>query len=290
MRDDVKNEYGIVDLQDKILEIMVYIDEFCNFYGIDYCLMAGSALGARRHGGFIPWDDDIDIYMTEKDYNLFRKKFFAEGDKKKYYLQEWGKIDDDGCRMITIAKLRMNGTTINEKAFQDWRIHKGIFVDIFILHNCPENKFLQCKQYIWSEAAILKCLELKKYNSKNIKDKILLSLIKLFPSKWIIKKGLRSAYSYNDIDTKFVHGFIDTRNYSRAIFPKEIMFPFKYTNFEKVKLKVPSNIDEYLRIQFGNDYMTPPAYEKRQINKHIVSWKIDNKMDNVDYSDEKKLF
>lgn len=91
MRNDLNDNYGIIDLQEKLLEIMVDIDLFCNRYDIDYCLMAGSALGAERHKGFIPWDDDIDIYMTEKDFNKFRCKFEKYGDKEKYYLQEWEK-------------------------------------------------------------------------------------------------------------------------------------------------------------------------------------------------------
>lgn len=62
VRNDLQDTYGIIDLQERLLEIMVDIDGFCKKYNIDYCLMAGSALGAERHKGFIPWDDDIDIY------------------------------------------------------------------------------------------------------------------------------------------------------------------------------------------------------------------------------------
>ena len=72
MRSNLENEYGLLKLQDKILEIAVYIDKFCDEHGIDYCLMGGSALGAKRHGGFIPWDDDLDIFMTPDNYEKFR--------------------------------------------------------------------------------------------------------------------------------------------------------------------------------------------------------------------------
>ena len=68
MRDGLSDSYGILELQDKILEIAKYIHDFCEEHDIDYCLMGGSALGAKRHGGFIPWDDDLDIFMTPDNY------------------------------------------------------------------------------------------------------------------------------------------------------------------------------------------------------------------------------
>lgn len=64
MRQELEDKYGFLEIQDKILEIMVYVDQFCEDRGIQYCLMGGSALGSKRHGGFIPWDDDLDIFMT----------------------------------------------------------------------------------------------------------------------------------------------------------------------------------------------------------------------------------
>ena len=73
VRDGLEDTYGILDYQEELLKIMVYIDAFCETNGIDYCLMAGSALGAERHQGFIPWDDDIDIAMPRKDYMRFLK-------------------------------------------------------------------------------------------------------------------------------------------------------------------------------------------------------------------------
>ena len=90
MRDNLPDDYGFVKLQDRILEICVYIDQFCQEHDIVYSLMGGSALGAKRHGGFIPWDDDLDIFMTPDNYEKFRKAFMEEGDKQRFYLQEYG--------------------------------------------------------------------------------------------------------------------------------------------------------------------------------------------------------
>ena len=74
------DDWGILKLQNCILNIAKYINDFCDCRGIDYCLMGGSALGAVRHKGFIPWDDDLDIFMTPENYERFRKAFNDEGD------------------------------------------------------------------------------------------------------------------------------------------------------------------------------------------------------------------
>ncbi|MCM1458718.1 MAG: LicD family protein [Bacteroides sp.] len=289
VRNNLKNEYGILELQDKILEIMVYIDDFCKKYKIDYCLMAGSALGARRHNGFIPWDDDIDIYMTARDYMKFRKRFNQYGDKNGYYLQEWGKTNWHGRHMVTMAKLRMNDTEIQERAFIGWKMHQGIFVDIFIIHGCPDNVISQKVQYLWAEAVVLKGLCEKGYVSKGIKDSILLGIAKLVPKKWLLRHGLYNVYKYDIQKTKFGSGFMDTRKFDRAVYPKNVIFPTKYVPFENVQLKVPANNDEYLRIQFGDDYMTIPDEDKREVNKHALTWSCYKKSKGTDYSDEQKL-
>ena len=79
---------SVRDVQDKILHIMKYIDGLCRQNGITYYIMGGTALGAVRHGGFIPWDDDLDIFMTPDQYEKF-KELFTEQHSTEYVLQEW---------------------------------------------------------------------------------------------------------------------------------------------------------------------------------------------------------
>jgi|LSQX01.3.fsa_nt_gb phosphorylcholine metabolism protein LicD len=124
-----KDEWGIKELQDKILEIMLFIHKLCVNNDIEYFLMGGSALGALRHDGFIPWDDDLDIFMTVKNYRKFRD-VFSKLENRKYYLQEWAKCGD----MISMAKVRDSSTTLIEHSIRDWDINHGVYVDIFLLH------------------------------------------------------------------------------------------------------------------------------------------------------------
>jgi lipopolysaccharide cholinephosphotransferase len=102
----MENQQTVRDVQIKILEIMKYIDKLCRENGIVYYIMGGTALGAVRHGGFIPWDDDLDIFMTPEQYMKF-KTVFEEQYSDTFILQEWKTTPD----YLEYAKVRMNGTT-----------------------------------------------------------------------------------------------------------------------------------------------------------------------------------
>ena len=79
---------NVKSVQKIILEVMKYIDSLCRSHGITYYIMGGTALGAVRHGGFIPWDDDLDIFMTPTEYEKFKKAFEVEK-SPMFVLQEW---------------------------------------------------------------------------------------------------------------------------------------------------------------------------------------------------------
>ena len=126
-------------VQEKILETMKYIDKLCRENNIEYYIMGGTALGAVRHGGFIPWDDDLDIFMTPNEYQKF-KAVFEKEQSEKFVLQEWKTTK----KYLEYAKVRMNGTTFIEESLKDRKdMHHGIYVDIMILHKVPDSKFIQ---------------------------------------------------------------------------------------------------------------------------------------------------
>lgn len=122
MRKETPNEWGLKELQNVILNIAYDIDKFCQKHNITYRLMGGSALGAKRHGGFIPWDDDLDVFMTPDEYEQFRDAFNKDGDKEKYYLQELGASEG---KVIT-AKVRLNNSYFEEDIIKDWHVHQGV--------------------------------------------------------------------------------------------------------------------------------------------------------------------
>ena len=268
MREGLDDKYGILKLQDKILEIAIYIDSFCEKKGIDYCLMGGSALGAKRHGGFIPWDDDLDIFMTPDNYEKFRDEFEHIGDKEKFYLQECGKCKNG---MVTIPKLRMNGTTYIEELTKDWNIHQGIFVDIFILHTCPNAKLLQLWQYFWAKCAVVKGMSIRGYNRQIGIRKFLLSISKALPRDLMVDFALKQVYRYRTWDGNFYCNFLGHAGYKKGLYKRAWFEKTEKAPFEKVQLRVPKGLHEFLTERFG-DYLTPPPANRIKREQHAWKW------------------
>lgn len=290
MRENLENKYGFLELQDKILEIALYIDSLCKQYEIDYCLMGGSALGAKRHGGFIPWDDDLDLFMTPDNYEKFRKAFLEYGDKETFYLQEWGACDG----MITIAKLRMNGTTYIEEALKDWDVHQGIYVDIFILHACPDNKLQQLHQCLWGKYVIMKGLAIRGYNRRGGFLGFALKVMAKMPDKFLVKHGLKQVYRHRNKKTKHYCNFLGKAVFKNAIYKREWFVPTEYAPFETVQLRIPTNLHSFLSFRFG-DYMKPPTPERIKWEQHASFWDVNTDFRNYTsqqgdtFADEWKL-
>jgi lipopolysaccharide cholinephosphotransferase len=266
---------------------MQYIDKFCEEYHIQYCLMGGSALGAVRHGGFIPWDDDLDVFMTPDNYEKFRNCFRQNGDHSIYYLQEWGASNG----MISTAKIRMNNTTYIEDLIQSWDIHHGIYVDIFILHICPDNTIRRWVQYFWAKYVIIKGLANKKYNRKKGLLGIIIKLMGLFPRKFLLMYALKQVYLYRNKETKYYCNFLGKARMRNGMYKKEYFINFKKTPFEKTKLYVPEKIELFLEDRFG-DYMRIPSPEQIKHEQHASSWSIGEGLFNESvkcYSDEQLL-
>lgn len=289
MRDNLEDSYGFLNLQDKILEIAVYIDELCKKYGIEYSLMGGSALGAKRHGGFIPWDDDLDIFMTPNNYEKFRETFLAEGDKETFYLHELGAV----AGMITTAKLRMNHTTYIESDIKDWKLHHGIYIDIFILHTCPNNRLLQLWQCFWAKYVITKGVALRENGRHSGIRSFVVRVAKLFPKRFLVKYGLKQVYKYRHKQTKYYCNFLGKAVFKKGIYKREWFDSTTYVQFEKIELRASARLHDFLTERFG-DYMKLPSPDRIKYEQHAWKWDVDKDFSEYinpgrDFSDEAKL-
>ena len=266
------NSQTVKDVQNKILDVMKYIDELCRTNDIKYSIMGGTALGAVRHGGFIPWDDDLDIFMTPSEYEKF-KEVFNKANSEKYVLQAWKTTPN----YLEYAKVRMNGTTFIEESFENNKgMHHGIYVDIMILHKCPNKKRIQKKLYYKCKYVTLYALSKRNWKPKTKFQKLALLLLKMLPNKLIVRSFYKHIYKYDDkiMDDYTWFYWITPAGFNAGLFEKDFFENLRDIRFEDCFLLAPERITEYLQYRYG-DYMKLPPEEKRLSAVHATIFDVD---------------
>lgn len=261
----------VKDVQNKILEVMKFIDKVCRKNNITYYIMGGTALGAVRHGGFIPWDDDLDIFMTPDQYQKF-KKIFEELNSDKYVLQEWKTIS----KYLEYAKIRINGTTFIEENFKDRKdMHHGIYVDIMILHKVPNNKFIQYLVYLESKFVTLYALSQRNWKPKNKIQMFVVNLLKIMPCKLMTNIFYKRIYKYDSMQKNYKYSYwITPAKFKNGLFEKEFFESPIDIKFEDTVLLGSKQIKNYLKYRYG-DYMKLPSKEQQKAAVHAYIFDVD---------------
>ena len=257
---------SVREVQDKILETMKYIDSLCRKHGIVYYIMGGTALGAVRHGGFIPWDDDLDIFMTPCEYEKF-KAVFEKENSEKFILQEWRTTPN----YLEYAKVRMNGTTFIEEHFKDrTEMHHGIYVDIMILHKVPMSRWTQKIVYYYSKFVTLYGLSQRNWKPKTKAQALVLKSLKVLPCKWMAKTCYKKIYKYDDLKDNFKYCYwITPAKFKNGLFDESFFSQPVDIPFEDTILLGSEKIKEYLEYRYG-DYMKLPSEEARKAAVHAM--------------------
>ena len=278
-RNDLEDSYGLVKLQDKITEIMVYLDGFCREHGLTYFLLSGSALGAMRHGGFIPWDDDLDIMMPYEDYMKFISACKTDLDTKRFHFQEENTEENP----YFFSKIRMNGTTCIEEVNKNRKnVHQGIFVDVMCLNHAAPEGIRRDWQY--GCAALLRASALAKLPEYKATGKraFLIGFARVFVRGGVTKWLLRQVRKYNGRETEDVAHVFGRAKKKNAYYPARLFRKQRYVPFEQVQLAVCDGVEEYLTLRFGKDYMQMPSEETKAIYKpHAMIW--DTEKDYTEY-------
>lgn len=255
----------------KKLELMILeeVITICNNHNIDYYVYAGTALGAVRHDGFIPWDDDVDIAVFRKDYEKLLKILDKEL-SPKFYLITMNKQEE--C-FFHISKVCLKGTK-----FEDWwakqvSFEEGIYIDIFPLDSIPKSKF---KRAIYHHKCnlinhILMNATVHVYTGSSLKDFAHKALYKFLNTIPISKNYWKRVYhniltKYENTETEYATSYFSQISCSTfgkyGIFLKSDFSPSKLTKFENIIVSLPNNADAVLKAYYG-DYMTLPPKEKR---------------------------
>ena len=256
-------------LHDIELEMLIEIDRICRKYDIAYQLDGGTLLGAVRHKGFIPWDDDIDVIMTRKEYCRFRHVCKRDLDRKRFFLQDYR---SDPEYRWGYAKLRREGTVFVRKGQEHIKSHDGIFLDIFVVDNVPDGiiarrlHFLLCylvQKGLYSPVG--------KKNTQNIGAKILYGILSKIPRDEYFRLRNRLANLCNRKNTRLVSHY--TFRYPRSCFfgmPTKCFENRALYTFEGHSFYSFEDYDTYLSLLYG-DYMKLPPKEQQKPHIEISS-------------------
>lgn len=250
------------EIQKKCFAILVEIDNVCKKANLQYFLYAGSLLGAVRHGGFIPWDDDIDVVMMRKDYDKFVAACDMYLNKDRYELQTihtdpfasnpWMKLHDKNTAFI--SGVRRNGAM------------EGINIDIFPVDNAPDSDWvLRKRAKYFDRMNLIYQFRFQQFFRESLKLRIFKRIIALIPPLDEAKfkdKYDKKIQKFNNLETERVVYF-SNRKYLRKVIDKRVFDEVEMMMFEGQEFPVPSGWREVLEKLYGNNYMKLPPQEQR---------------------------
>lgn len=262
------------ELKSVILKTLLRFDDFCKEYNITYSIAYGTALGAIRHKGFIPWDDDIDVVMLRPEYEKFEQAWqeYVKHHKEHYTL--WPEMDEENYFMAFCAKFFDNDTVLYEHFSKGKVVEYGVYIDIFVLDHIPidEDKQIQLfkdVQFYWKWIQHFQ-RHFKKWNRFVRKYHLPLPSLdmmanQLMKCKDIYNKQLTPLVSL----TQDYHKKNHTNN---SIYNYDWFSNITLVEFEGHSLPIVKEYDDMLKKSYG-DYMELPPKEQ-QIGHNVEAyWK-----------------
>lgn len=254
-------------LQKKLLELFCVFDKFCRERKLTYFMLGGTMLGAYRHNGFIPWDDDIDIGMPRTDYERFIKE--AHKELPKEYSVRHRSIEKDVP--YGFAHMEDKNTTCIENRRNKKSYAGGVYLELFPLDGCSENirkqKLQAAQVYFYKKLLYAKIMDYDEKHRAFYKAFIIHAIRKMFSISLLTGKIDQCIKTYNKKENPYYSNHLGHWTVRENI-KKEIFLPPKEYEFEGHKFFGAGNAHEYLTSLYGNTYMEIPSLEEQEKGKH----------------------
>lgn len=263
-----------VDLQKKKIQIAILmiakdIEAICDKYNIPYFISSGTMLGAIRHKGFIPWDDDFDIGMKRREYDRFIEICKREMDQNKYFIQD--EYTEENYA-FSFCKIQLNNTYFMESFSENVPIKHGIFVDVFPYDNIPNNEIKRrvflIKNHLLKNILWVKCGYGDDEHKKKLSYKIMKTISFLYSIKRLKKQRRKLLYKYNNTST--AKSF--SSDYPREQLNNSWFNDLKKYEFENTYFLGFKEYDTYLTFMYGNYMQLPPESERISHTQTVVDF------------------
>ena len=257
------DEETLKHLQQVEIKLFKYFMKVCEDNDLTYFMYAGSLLGTIRHKGFIPWDDDIDVIMFRNDFEKLSEIFEKEINEK----YEFYNVLNEETYHYTWGRLTLKNTLFKEWWGNQVDYKQGIFMDIFILDNIPNNKykwFIQkWRSFTLNQLSIYSIIKYQNESKiKEIIQQIAYYFLKVLPISplTIRKKCVKSFSKYKNEDCDRVCDF--PSEFFMPVSNKTDWLPVRKAKFENLEVNIPNNYDKILTLDYNN-YMQLPPKDKR---------------------------
>lgn len=252
----------LAKLQGHLIKMYRDIAAVCNRHGINICLAYGNVIGAMRHGGWIPWDDDLDIHMSREDYELFLSKYANELPpqyKVSSYLSPDGSIARFAKIIDTSTVFVPVGGARNENT--------GVFIDIFPIDNVPKSEFVNKIRRYWAFFLMYTATSVMQVRADSAHYKQIMFTTKAGRANWRFRQCWGRAFNF--IAPRTWHRWIErfairrkVTGYSHVVadldvcfkkIPSDYYFPFQKISLPEIgEINIPNKYDEYLRLTYGD--------------------------------------